>query len=102
MEAIQAELSNLTANGRQPTPAEVEQVLAKMQANQGTSVVNGVDLGVLRNNLRAADRMLTISNQVQTLAQNPTPENSQKLQNLMSELQRLQASMNANVLVKKP
>lgn len=102
LDAIQAELQGLAAGGRQPTPMEVDRVLAKLQQNQGSSVVGGVDIQMLRNNLQAAERIRTLSEQMQPLAQNPSPENTQRLQALMTEIQQVQGTLRPDVLVKKP
>jgi hypothetical protein len=102
IDEIQAELQGLTAAGRQPSAAEVDRVLAKLQQNQGRSVVGGVDLQALRNNLQLADRIRVLSEQMQPLVQNPSPENMQKMQAMAAEMQRLQASMRLDVSARQP
>lgn len=97
LSSIQQELQALTAAGRQPTPAEVEQVLAKLQANQGSAVVAGINLETLRANLRIAEQMRMVAAEVQHLAAQPTPENTARMQQLSAQLLQLQGQLQADV-----
>lgn len=102
IDEIQAELQALTATGRQPSATEVDRVLAKLQQNQGKSAVGGVDLQALRNNLQLVERIRVLGEQMQPLAQNPSAENTQKMQAMAAEMMRLQSSMRLDVSVKQP
>ena len=95
---VQQRLQALVANGRQPTPREVEAVLADLQRNQGSNVVNGVNLQTLRDNLVRTDRIQQIAQEMQVIAANPRKEDLPRLQALSVEMQRLSAAMAPNVM----
>ncbi len=102
LQAIQTELQALSAHGRQPSPMEVDAVLAKLEQNQGSSVVAGYDLKALRANMQAAERIRVVTDQMQGLAKDPTPENTQKLMDLMKELQKIQGEIRLDITASKP
>lgn len=102
LQQIQAELQALTAGGRQPTPAEVERVLAKLQDNQGSAVVAGVNLEVLRHNLRVAEQMRVLALEVQRLSAQPTPENTARMQQLSAQLMQLQGQLQPDIRTAAP
>lgn len=102
LQSIQTELQTLSSNGRQPTPMEVDAVLAKLEQNQGSSVVAGYDLKALRANMQAAERIRVLADQMQVLAEDLTPENTQKLMDLMKEMYKVQGDIRLNITANKP
>ncbi len=102
LQGIQTELQALSAHGRQPSPMEVDAVLAKLEQNQGSSVVGGYDLKALRANLQAAERIRVLTDQMQVLAKDLTPENTQKLMDLMKDLQKIQGDIRLDITASKP
>lgn len=93
LEQIQQRLQQLTANGRQPSAAEVDAVLADLQKNQGKNAVAGVDLQGLRETLARTDRIQQIGLELQAIATNPSKVDQARLQNLTAEMQRLQSAL---------
>lgn len=97
LEQLQQRLQQLTANGRQPSAAEVDAVLADLQKNQGRNVVAGVDLQGLRETLARTDRIQQIALEVQAIAANPSKLDQARLQSLTAEMQRLQSALIAGM-----
>lgn len=97
LDEVQKRLQALVANGRQATPREVEAVLADLQRNQGSNVVNGVNLQMLRDNLIRTDRIQQIALEMQAIAATPRKEDLPRLQTLSAEMQRLSSAMVPNV-----
>ncbi len=97
LEQIQQRLQQLTANGRQPSAAEVDAVLADLQKNQGRNAVAGVDLQGLRDTLARTDRIQQIGLELQAIAANPSKVDQARLQSLTAEMQRLQSALIAGV-----
>ena len=97
LEQIQQRLQQLTANGRQPSAAEVDAVLADLQRNQGKNAVAGVDLQGLRDTLARTDRIQQIGLELQAIAANPSKVDQARLQSLTTEMQRLQTALIAGV-----
>lgn len=93
LEQIQQRLQQLTANGRQPSAAEVDAVLADLQKNQGKNALAGVDLQGLRDTLARTDRIQQIGLELQAIAVNPSKADQARLQSLSAEMQRLQTSL---------
>ena len=96
MTELQARLQALSSN-KQPTPREVDALLADLQKNQGSNVVAGVNLQTLRDNLARTERIQQLAQEIQALAASPTADTPSQLQPRLDELQRLQAAMTSNV-----
>ena len=90
---IQQRLQALVADGRQPTPSEVDLVLADLQKNQGSNVVAGVDLQVMRDNLAHTNRIAEIAKEIQGIAANPAKGDELRIAALVAEMQRRQGAM---------
>lgn len=92
---IQSRLQAI-AGSKKPDIAELDKVLAELEKNQGSSVIAGVDIGALRDNLARADRMQRIALEVQALsALAPGPDTTASLQAKVNEIQQLQSGMRA-------
>ncbi len=98
LDDIQKRLQAMLAQP-QPDVREVDAVLADLQRNQGSTVVSGVDLQAVRDNLARSERIRQISVEMQALAAKPGPDVPAQLQSRMAEIQRLQAGMTGNVAV---
>lgn len=96
---FQRRLAAMTANGRTPSPRELDALLADMQRSQGSNEVAGVDLGVLRENLRRADQIQTLAKEMEKLVQQPKPD-MPRVQLLMAQIQQLQSGIKADVSAK--
>ena len=96
MAELQARLQALSSN-KQPTPREVDALLADLQKNQGGNVVAGVNLQTLRDNLARTERIQQLAQEIQALAASPTADTPSQMQSRLDELQRLQAALTSNV-----
>jgi hypothetical protein len=68
---LQRKLRELTANGRKPAPMEIDPILQELTEIQGSTTVGGMDIQVLRDNLKIADRMQKLAQELQEEAQKP-------------------------------
>jgi len=93
---IQRRLQMLAANPR-PSVRDIDAVLADLQKNQGSNVVAGVNLQAVRDNLARSERIQQLALEMQALAATPGPDTAAKLQERMTEMQRLQAGMTSDV-----
>ncbi|GHU31407.1 hypothetical protein AGMMS50256_19830 [Betaproteobacteria bacterium] len=71
---VQQKMQELTANGRKPSPAELDPLLQELVEIQGTSNIGGVNLQALRDNLKVADRMQTLAKELEAEIKKPQPE----------------------------
>ncbi len=98
MQAALQSLSRLQASGKHTDPLEVDKVLAEVQRANGSNVLQGIRLDVLRENLRVAARMQTVANELQALQQRsagqpPGPELQAEVQRKLDEVQALQREL---------
>lgn len=100
--ALRARLHKLTAGGRHPSIAELNDVLGDMERVEGSPVVAGVDIGTLRKNLAAVDKLQKLSLELQTESQKPGGGDKQKIQNILAQLKQIQADMNLNAAALAP
>lgn len=101
-EAIRTKILSLTANGRQPTPAEMNAVLAELEQVEGSSVISGVNVGALRNNLTKVDEMQRLGMEMKNESSKPNGGDPAKLKDIMSRLQKLQAEMRTDIAAPPP
>lgn len=98
-EELQRRAAALTANGRQPSPAEVDQLLADIQRTQGKNEVGGVDLATLRENLAHASEIQRLALEIKQVAEQPGKPDVARIQALMAQIQQQQAGIRADVRV---
>jgi hypothetical protein len=98
LENLQQRLAALAAPGRNPSPREVDTLLAELQKQQGSNQVGGVDIGALRGNLARAEEIQRLAHELQAVAQQPGTPNTEKMQQLMSKIQQQQAGLRMDVL----
>jgi uncharacterized protein YfcZ (UPF0381/DUF406 family) len=103
---MQASLKKLEKLQRQsnPDPAEVEAALADVEKANGSSVLQGVRLEVLRENLKVAARMQKAAAELQSLQQrNVSGERSvarqAELNQKLAEIQAMQRELRMDFLV---
>ena len=101
-EAIRQKIAGLTANGRQPTPAEMNVVLADLERVEGSSVISGINVGAVRNNLVKVDEMQRLGEQMKTESTKPGGGDIQKLNAMMARIQKLQSEMRLDITVSPP
>ncbi|MDR3086374.1 MAG: hypothetical protein LBU45_00230 [Azoarcus sp.] len=71
---VQRKIRELTANGRQPSPAELDPILQELAEIQGTSNIGGINIQALRDNLKVADRMQTLAKELEAEIKKPQAE----------------------------
>lgn len=101
-EAIRTKILSLTANGRQPTPAEMNAVLAELERVEGSSVISGVNVGALRSNLSKVDEMQRLGMEMKNESSKPNGGDPEKLKEIMTRLQKLQAEMRTDIAAPAP
>jgi len=101
-EAIRAKILALTANGRQPTPAEMNVVLSELERVEGSSVISGVNVGALRNNLVKVDEMQKLGEQMKNESSKPGGGDPQKIKDIMARLQKLQSEVRLDISAPNP
>lgn len=101
-EAIRTKILSLTANGRQPTPAEMNAVLAELERVEGSSVISGVNVGALRSNLSKVDEMQRLGMEMKNESSKPNGGDPEKLKDIMNRLQKLQAEMRTDIAAPAP
>ncbi|MDR3351524.1 MAG: hypothetical protein LBO00_00585 [Zoogloeaceae bacterium] len=87
MRRLQQRLRELTANGRKPTPMELDPILQELTEIQGSTRIAGMDIQVLRDNLKVADRIQKLAQELEAEARKP-----QALRD-NAKIQRLQAAI---------
>lgn len=100
--AVRARLAQLTANGRHPTLAEMNDVLGQMERAEGSSVVAGVNLEAVRTNLVQVEKLRRLGKALQAEAQKPGGGDKQKLHELMRQMQQVEAQMRYDVSAAPP
>ena len=100
--ALSARIHKLTANGRHPTPAEMSSVLGDMERMEGKSVIAGVDIQALRQNLVNVQKLQRVSQQLQAESQKPGGGDKQKIQDLMAQLKQIQSNMRYDIAKSGP
>jgi len=101
-EAIRTKILSLTANGRQPTPAEMNAVLGELERVEGSSVISGVNVGALRSNLSKVDEMQRLGMEMKDESSKPNGGDPAKLKDIMNRLQKLQAEMRTDIAAPAP
>lgn len=101
-EAIRQKIAELTANGRQPTPAEMNVVLAELERVEGASIISGINVGAVRNNLIKVDEMQRLGEQMKAESTKPGGGDVQKLNAMLARIQKLQSEMRLDIAVPPP
>jgi hypothetical protein len=101
-EALRTRLLGLTAGGRHPTPAEMNDILGDLQRVEGSSTIGGVDIAALRNNLVKVNEMQQLGAELTAQTQLPGGGDKQKIQQLLTRVRQLQSEMQLNVAVAPP
>jgi len=101
-EALRTRLLALTAGGRHPTPAEMNDILGDLQRVEGSSTIAGVDVAALRNNLVKVNEMQQLGAELTAQTQMPGGGDKQKIQQLLTRVRQLQSEMQLNVAVAPP
>jgi len=96
--ALQARFKALSANGKTPDADELDKLLNELIEIQGTSVIAGVDLNVLRQNLRVAQKIQALAKDLEAEGKKPKPDQNRILE-ITKEIQAEQTHLNTNMMV---
>ncbi|GHT90130.1 hypothetical protein AGMMS50289_14630 [Betaproteobacteria bacterium] len=97
LQGVQQKLRDLTANGRQPEPMEVDPILQELITIQGSPIVGGVDLRVLRQNLLIASKLQKIAYELEAEIKKPNPD-QKKIAALQASLVEEQRGLQMNIM----
>jgi hypothetical protein len=97
LDAMQADIAKSMREGRQPDPQKLDAALAKVAAAAGQSVVNGVNIDAVRNNLAIAQKMQALAAELDAESRKPGKLDTDRLRALVAQVQQLQSQMRADV-----
>lgn len=95
---LQQRLNAMALSGK-PDIKELDGLLGELQANAGSSVVNGVKVDVLRENLRKAAEIEALSKQIEMESQKAGGSDPQIMQGYLKQLQTLQGQLRLDFMV---
>lgn len=98
-DALRSRLGALTAGGRRPSPAEMNQLLADLERTEGSHVIGGVNIGALRSNLVKVEEMQQLGVQMKAEAEKPGGADQEKVKAILARLQKLQSEMRLDLTV---
>lgn len=106
MRAAMDRLNKLQSQ-KEVNPVAVEEALAEIERANGSSVMQGVRLDVLRENLRVAARLKKASDELQVLQKNSaagtlTPAQQAELDKKMTDISAIQREMRTDFMVGTP
>ncbi len=102
--AIMAKLQKLQSNP-QTRPRELVTVLDELQNANGSPVVGGVKIDVLRNNVLVAEKMQGMAEELRRLQNGPdsgSPQNQALIQARLAAMEALRGQLRADVLQGSP
>lgn len=91
----------MVRDGRQTDPNAVSHLVDQLQKAEGSSVVNGIDLNALRNNLKVASQIKALAQKIEAESKSTHPD-KQKLDGYLDELKQLKGQINHHYVVKSP
>jgi hypothetical protein len=97
MQQFQRELQQATVNGK-PDPKKMIEVFERLKQNRG-SVIGGVNVDVMINNLEKAQQMQDLSAEIQKEANKGGAQDPKKMQDYMDRLRKLQGQLRTDVMV---
>lgn len=106
MRAAMSRLEKLQGQ-KDPDPRAVDEALAEVERAHGSSVLQGVRLDVLRENLRVAARMQKAAGELQSLQQRSAagelkPAEQAELNRKLAEMEALQRELRMDFFVSNP
>lgn len=93
---VREDLAKLTANGRQPSLAEVDALLARIAQIEGSTKVAGVDLAAVRRHMAIAAEMQTLATELQSLQAPGARPDPARVQELLQRLEALRGQLVAS------
>lgn len=91
MREIQSELMQLMQDPNNIEIDELAMIINRLEASQGTSVIGGIDMSVMRNNLEYANRMQALGAEMNAAVQRGAGE--EELRQYAEQMEALQGSL---------
>jgi len=91
----------MVREGKQTDPKAVSHLLDQLQEAEGSSVINGIDLNALRNNLKVASQIKAVAQKIEAESKSAHPD-KQKIDEYLDELNQLKGQINRHYVVKSP
>ena len=99
LQAIQEQLRDI-AQSSEPDPQRLDSLLGELVAVEGSHIVGGVDMQVVRNNLQYAAEMQRLSSELESLAAaGNDPQNLVLMKEKVTRIQTLQQQLRTDVRV---
>ncbi|MDR0771397.1 MAG: hypothetical protein LBE75_09455 [Burkholderiales bacterium] len=95
---LQTRFKEISAGGKTPDIEELDKLLSELVEIQGTSVIAGVDLNVLRQNLRVAQEVQALAKEMEAESKKPNP-NSNRILEITKEIQVMQGKLRTDIMV---
>lgn len=91
MREIQAELMQLMQDPNNIEISDLAMIISRLEESQGTSVIGGIDMAVMRNNLEQANRMQTLGAEMNAAVQRGASQ--EELQQYAEQMEAIQGSL---------
>jgi len=91
----------MVREGKQTDPKAVSHLIDQLQQATGSSVVNGIDLNALRNNLKVAAQIKGVAQKIEAESQSAHPD-KQKIDEYLDQLKQLKGQINRHYIAKSP
>lgn len=89
IQRIQKELAKLARSGANASPERVSTLLGELREAAGSDEVAGVDIAGLQETVQTATRIRELAEEMSSIAQDPSKEDRARIQEILSEIQRL-------------
>ena len=97
---VQQKIRELTANGRQPLPMELYPILQELAEIQGPNNTGGVNIQALRDNLKVADRMQKLAEELQAEIKKPqSQQDMAKIKAIQESILQAQSSLRMDLMM---
>ncbi|MDR1530156.1 MAG: hypothetical protein LBS40_07175 [Burkholderiales bacterium] len=97
LKELQTKFKNLSSGDKTPDIEELDRLLGELIAIQGASVVGGVDLNILRQNLRVAQEVQGLAKELEEESKKPSPDQNRVL-DITRKIQALQSELKTNIM----
>jgi|GEM_PF-3864442 hypothetical protein len=97
LKELQARFKEISGPGKTPDIDELDQLLGELIDIQGTAVIGGVDLNVLRENLQVAQEVQALAKELEIESKRPSPDQNRILE-ITKEIQAMQGRLKTNIL----
>lgn len=97
LKELQAKFKEISVNGKTPDIDELDRLLGELVDIQGTSVIGGIDLNTLRQNLRVAQEIQVLAKKLEEESKKPERDQNRILE-ITKKIQGMQGDLNPNIM----